>query len=744
MAVADLIYTIAGDSSRFVRALQSADRQLERTTAGMSRMGKLAATVSAGFAVAGTAVLELARQSANDMAEIQRAAEGAGVSAESLSKLGYAASMVGLQLDDMRDAAFEVSLKLGEAARGEKPATEAFTNVGVAVRHANGALRDSGEVMDEAIRKLAAMKNPAERAAAAAALLGDDVALKMAPLLARGSDEIARLGDEAVKLGVAFDDAAGKSAVQFEENMRRLEGVLTGVGRDLVEVFTPALTMMSNAMLENAAQSDNMASRQEAATEAMRGMLIVARTLQYVIQRLSLAMAQFAADFVQELEFAKDYANQFKDSVAYSLNPKNWGFTSTGPEDLNRRYNDLWERRERQNAQFELDLIKLRNDFRDDIDAITRASASAGLQMSTGPSAGAGRWDKFLAQRQKFLAENEALGIEYDSLESRERAKKAGNRTGKNFGAAYRDAAKREMEKMVTDAERLGERVANRFVAQAEKMAERQKEARESALAAAMAAIGGGVAAGAEANESIDARGQAMRESVMTERERQGKKLKEINELLRLGAIDAEIYDRALNGIFPAAEKALTDVQMLGVGAAQGLAGAFQQFLFDPLNTSFADMVSGFANALRRMVAELLAKKAVLALLRAGGASEEVIKATGFAEGGYVAGPGTGTSDSIPARLSNGEYVMPAATVRHFGRNFMDSIRAMRPQREAPVARFAEGGYVQGGGGGGAGVRVVNVVDSSMVQDFLTSSEGERVILNTIRRNRRQVSQVMA
>jgi hypothetical protein len=38
----------------------------------------------------------------------------------------------------------------------------------------------------------------------------------------------------------------------------------------------------------------------------------------------------------------------------------------------------------------------------------------------------------------------------------------------------------------------------------------------------------------------------------------------------------------------------------------------------------------------------------------------------------------------------------------------------------------------------------VNVVDSSMVQDFLTSSAGEQVILNTIRRNRRQVSQVMA
>ena len=33
------------------------------------------------------------------------------------------------------------------------------------------------------------------------------------------------------------------------------------------------------------------------------------------------------------------------------------------------------------------------------------------------------------------------------------------------------------------------------------------------------------------------------------------------------------------------------------------------------------------------------------------------------ATGGYVSGPGTGTSDSIPAWLSNGEYVVKAAAV---------------------------------------------------------------------------------
>lgn len=55
--------------------------------------------------------------------------------------------------------------------------------------------------------------------------------------------------------------------------------------------------------------------------------------------------------------------------------------------------------------------------------------------------------------------------------------------------------------------------------------------------------------------------------------------------------------------------------------------------------------------------------------------SIQAIAATGFATGGYVSGPGTGTSDSIPARLSNGEYVMPARQTRQY-RNELAAMRA--------------------------------------------------------------------
>ncbi|MCW8156716.1 hypothetical protein D7243_11005 [Stutzerimonas stutzeri] len=60
-----------------------------------------------------------------------------------------------------------------------------------------------------------------------------------------------------------------------------------------------------------------------------------------------------------------------------------------------------------------------------------------------------------------------------------------------------------------------------------------------------------------------------------------------------------------------------------------------------------------------------------------------------FATGGYISGPGTGTSDSIPAFLSNGEYVIRAAAVRKLGKNALDLLN-----RGIPIPRFSDGGMV--------------------------------------------------
>ena len=71
-----------------------------------------------------------------------------------------------------------------------------------------------------------------------------------------------------------------------------------------------------------------------------------------------------------------------------------------------------------------------------------------------------------------------------------------------------------------------------------------------------------------------------------------------------------------------------------------------------------------------------------------------VDKPKGYASGGHIKGAGTGTSDSIPAMLSNGEFVVnEAATRRH--RGLLEAIN----NGGGTMSRYAKGGEVGGGTG---------------------------------------------
>lgn len=71
-----------------------------------------------------------------------------------------------------------------------------------------------------------------------------------------------------------------------------------------------------------------------------------------------------------------------------------------------------------------------------------------------------------------------------------------------------------------------------------------------------------------------------------------------------------------------------------------------------------------------------------------------------FADGGAVSGAGTGTSDSIPARLSNGEYVIKASSAKALGTNFLDRLNSVGDGKtihsgRLPRFKYADGGEVR-------------------------------------------------
>ena len=96
-------------------------------------------------------------------------------------------------------------------------------------------------------------------------------------------------------------------------------------------------------------------------------------------------------------------------------------------------------------------------------------------------------------------------------------------------------------------------------------------------------------------------------------------------------------------------------------------------------------------------------------------ANKTVFGITKKAAGGYITGPGTGTSDSIPAMLSKGEYVIRSAAVDRIGIGTLNAMNA------GAVPQFSEGGSVGDvvSGGNNSVNLSVSAVDAISFRDFL-------------------------
>lgn len=196
---------------------------------------------------------------------------------------------------------------------------------------------------------------------------------------------------------------------------------------------------------------------------------------------------------------------------------------------------------------------------------------------------------------------------------------------------------------------------------------------------------------------------------------------------LKLGFIQQEQTVDAAASAAKVAQKTTETTAVVSMDAAKAGAGAAASQASIPY--------VGPALAVAAMVAMVAA---VMALL--GGIKK-------FAGGGLVSGPGSATSDSIPARLSAGEYVVRAAAVRQVGVAFLDSLNGLSagPRFKGAELAFAAGGLVPEVKVPPAqpqmnqAVRIVNAVDPGVTHDHLQSPAGEKVIVNIIGRNARAI-----
>lgn len=150
----------------------------------------------------------------------------------------------------------------------------------------------------------------------------------------------------------------------------------------------------------------------------------------------------------------------------------------------------------------------------------------------------------------------------------------------------------------------------------------------------------------------------------------------------------------------------ISKIQQTSNQLAKDFSGAITDWITGA--QSFGDAMK---NILQQLIAQLIQAAIYATIVAActgggGGFAARWKGAFGnaFASGGAVAGPGTGTSDSIPAMLSNGEYVLNAQAVDRLGVPFLNGLNTGR------LIGFASGGLV---GSGGAYNRPASVASSS-------------------------------
>ena len=113
--------------------------------------------------------------------------------------------------------------------------------------------------------------------------------------------------------------------------------------------------------------------------------------------------------------------------------------------------------------------------------------------------------------------------------------------------------------------------------------------------------------------------------------------------------------------------------------------------MYLPLILEYVSTYSQQTSVYLAQIFEILTQ--ILTLMYTSSASGSSVR--GHATGGYIVGKGTSTSDSIPAMLSNGEFVVKASAVRKYGTGFLNAVNNGNfTKLHMPIARFADGGSV--------------------------------------------------
>ena len=186
----------------------------------------------------------------DNLDEMSKASQKAGMSTEAFSKLAYAASLSDVSTEDLVATMAKFSKALAEIEGGGKnDAGNALKALGISAVDSAGKLRSTTEILADVADKFSEFRDGANKTALAMALFGKSGA-QMIPLLNGGRQGLKDAADEAERLGVVIDTKTAQAAEQFNDDLTRLQTGLRGLAIQGIGPLIPALSNLTDELVK--------------------------------------------------------------------------------------------------------------------------------------------------------------------------------------------------------------------------------------------------------------------------------------------------------------------------------------------------------------------------------------------------------------------------------------------------------------------------------------------------------------
>jgi hypothetical protein len=207
-----------------------------------------------GMAVASTALLivstkmiknivEWTKETAAYASELNNMATETGLTVEQIQALSYASEQLYNDQNLLVDSMSAINNSMLEAQNGSQQTIEAYNQLGVAYKNADGTLRDSTEVYMDVVDALSKIKDEATRDAVAMQLFGKS-SKDLKPILATSREEMAAMVDEAHELGLVMGQETIRKFDQLNGLLKKFDAQSKMLEQTLAIALLPILTFL--------------------------------------------------------------------------------------------------------------------------------------------------------------------------------------------------------------------------------------------------------------------------------------------------------------------------------------------------------------------------------------------------------------------------------------------------------------------------------------------------------------------